>query len=791
MMFKKNLAALLLLGLIGCNSSSSGSGDGSGNSTNPITPSPTTSTYKPLGVGGGGAMSGVAISPYSDTWFVGTDMGTLFRSDDRGQNWIPVSHFETVFNSDLASAVSPGFASDGKTIFHASAGINPQRSLDGGVTFNSMSMPLNSGEKIRYWIEDTKNQNVIYAGTTSGLLVSKDKGSSWSRTSAPSGEAKGTFIDHNGSTTTVYHANNSQISKSTNQGTSFSSFHNPSHGIRLFTGGRDSKGVTFAYSDDNGTSACSWAAAWLSAWGSDSINATYNNCGYVWVKKNNGSFTNTDQEVGDHLKMAENDSQTIYTTGATAWIRQYGTKVHVSSNAGATWELVLNQMDYDNGYSPWPMNKIEYSAVAVDIGWWDNGYESFTINRLNSSEVMGSGYFFLHASTNKGQYWQAPFTEFKGSGSPTKGKKWATQGINVISVYRLKAHPRNPNLLYAANADVGGYVSEDNGESFRVTKAQYNSNYDYAFDSDNENFVFAASGNNHDWPLGWYANSVVSAGGIYKSTNKGVSWSRSTPDNTSFNRQFLSVGYDDRRNIIYGGSQGAGIARSVNGGSWSWFNNGLPSGDKIIAQISIDPDSGNVYALLTGNAPSFTNNNSTGIYYLDVESGSTTWKLLREEVVYPSDATSGYGLWYYPTSFTVDFSDPQRNTLWLTDYENNQNWLMTGVWKSTDGGRTWERKVQMTHATGVQLDPSNPDYVFASGLYTLSGQWGNGGQFFSTDGGQTWKKNMSPTLQQNSRQVLVDQTNPNNIFYTYFGGGILKGPNPARQPSSVQVQTVK
>ena len=116
---------------------------------------------------------------------------------------------------------------------------------------------------------------------------------------------------------------------------------------------------------------------------------------------------------------------------------------------------------------------------------------------------------------------------------------------------------------------------------------------------------------------------------------------------------------------------------------------------------------------------------------------------------------------------------------------------MTGVWKSEDGGQNWERKVQMTHATGVSIDPSNPDYIFASGMYQLDGNWGNGGQFFSKDGGETWKKNMTPTLQQNSRHVLVDQTNPNNVFYTYFGGGILKGPNPARKPAGLDLQTVR
>ncbi len=111
-----------------------------------------TSAYSPRGVGGGGAMSGFSISPYSSLWFVGTDMGTLFRSVDRGTSWHPVSHFQTTFSSLLDVAVNIGFSSDPYTLFHAPAGINPVRSTDGGITWYPVaSFPLSLGENIKYW----------------------------------------------------------------------------------------------------------------------------------------------------------------------------------------------------------------------------------------------------------------------------------------------------------------------------------------------------------------------------------------------------------------------------------------------------------------------------------------------------------------------------------------------------------------------------------------------------------------------------------------------------------------
>ena len=52
--------------------------------------------------------------------------------------------------------------------------------------------------------------------------------------------------------------------------------------------------------------------------------------------------------------MAENDSKTLFITGSTNWIRQYGTKVWRSTNAGDSFELVLHQYNWDTGnFTAW------------------------------------------------------------------------------------------------------------------------------------------------------------------------------------------------------------------------------------------------------------------------------------------------------------------------------------------------------------------------------------------------------------------------------------------------------
>src|SRR5271170_5099019 len=76
--------------------------------------------FKSLGVGGGGAMSGLSISPYNDLWFVGTDMGNLYRSTDAGKNWSAMDATAVSFYYNLNFSSQVGFSPDKKTVYWAS-----------------------------------------------------------------------------------------------------------------------------------------------------------------------------------------------------------------------------------------------------------------------------------------------------------------------------------------------------------------------------------------------------------------------------------------------------------------------------------------------------------------------------------------------------------------------------------------------------------------------------------------------------------------------------------------------
>src|SRR5260370_16153015 len=72
-----------------------------------------------------------------------------------------------------------------------------------------------------------------------------------------------------------------------------------------------------------------------------------------------------------------------------------------------------------------------------------------------------------------------------------------------------------------------------------------------------------------------------------------------------------------------------------------------------------------------------------------------------------------------------------------------------GIYKSTDGGKTWQRKLFRDAKTGgvdVEIDRKNPNVMFAAmwDAYRVEYQMSSGGRgsglFKSTDGGETWKE---------------------------------------------------
>jgi photosystem II stability/assembly factor-like uncharacterized protein len=89
-----------------------------------------------------------------------------------------------------------------------------------------------------------------------------------------------------------------------------------------------------------------------------------------------------------------------------------------------------------------------------------------------------------------------------------------------------------------------------------------------------------------------------------------------------------------------------------------------------------------------------------------------------------------------------------------------------GVWKSTDAGRTW------THAglknsqriPRIRIHPQNPDIVYAAAMGDLFGANEERGVFRSTDGGKNWQKILYVNDQVGVVDLVMDPTNPRILY---------------------------
>jgi photosystem II stability/assembly factor-like uncharacterized protein len=89
-----------------------------------------------------------------------------------------------------------------------------------------------------------------------------------------------------------------------------------------------------------------------------------------------------------------------------------------------------------------------------------------------------------------------------------------------------------------------------------------------------------------------------------------------------------------------------------------------------------------------------------------------------------------------------------------------------GVYRSLDGGRTWNHlgleKTERIHR--IVLHPSNPDVAWVAALGRLWGENPERGVFKTTDGGRTWRKVLSVDDRTGAADLVADPSNPNKLF---------------------------
>lgn len=116
-------------------------------------------------------------------------------------------------------------------------------------------------------------------------------------------------------------------------------------------------------------------------------------------------------------------------------------------------------------------------------------------------------------------------------------------------------------------------------------------------------------------------------------------------------------------------------------------------------------------------------------------------------------------------------SDP--NVIYAGTGESDPRGTMVtgeGVYKSTDAGKTWQYAgLRDTHTvTSIAIDPRNPNVVYASSLGHVFKDNPDRGVFKTTDGGKTWSKVLYVDAKTGANTVAIDMKHPDVLYATMW-----------------------
>jgi len=96
----------------------------------------------------------------------------------------------------------------------------------------------------------------------------------------------------------------------------------------------------------------------------------------------------------------------------------------------------------------------------------------------------------------------------------------------------------------------------------------------------------------------------------------------------------------------------------------------------------------------------------------------------------------------------------------------NSSGVGNGIYKSLDGGETWVHlgleKTEKIHR--IVLDPTNPKVAYVAALGPTWGESQERGVYKTTDGGKTWKRILYVNERTGCADLVMDPTNPNKLF---------------------------
>ena len=339
----------------------------------------------------------------------------------------------------------------------------------------------------------------------------------------------------------------------------------------------------------------------------------------------------------------------------------------------------------------------------------DVGVEIITFGE-SESEVFMAGLQGVYRTYDNGQTWIETNTGFVGS-----------EVVDIVTAL--------DGTMYATTYNLGIFKSIDGGKNWGFASFGIKSWYgmQLATHPEDANTVF-----------------TTTSGGVYKSTNAGESWrviggsdlcdDEEAGGNCHYHGIIIEKEAPFKVLVGSGGDQyskeDVGLTGSEdNGESWRKSDDGFVR-DVHVSKLIIDPNNNNVFYATTQGATEYTDKVGDGAGVFKSNDRGNSWTQINN------------GLDSLETNIlTVDPNDSE--TLYLGTDDD-------GVYKSTDGGESWKKLTvsSLSKSFGVGdiiVDPQNSNniYIGTVDYFRLSesrGVLGDFGVYKSTDGGATWEE---------------------------------------------------